>query len=229
MTSLALGGAFFAWPYHAGVAAYLQARDQPGATARIYGTSSGAVVATMLACGIDIAGVGLELGLRADRDGLGGRRTPFFRPRRFLEPHLTEMDRALPADAHVRATGRLWITLRQLPRLSQIVVSDFPTREALLDVLAGAVAVPALTVPLVHWSPRFGACLDGGPGVPDDDRPHTRTVRVGVFQRGGYHIRPSTTLARDLVFGVPSEHRRRALFALGHADAERHFKAELAR
>jgi hypothetical protein len=222
VTSLALGGAFFAWPYHAGVAAYIQANGGLRCGARVYGTSSGAVVATMLACDLAVATDGLELGLRADRDGLAGRRTPFLRPRAFLAPHIAEMDRALAPDAHVRATGRLFITLRRLPWPRQCAVGDFPTRDALLDALAAAVAVPGLTVPLVHWSPRFGPCLDGGPGVPDDDRPGATTIRVGVFRRGDYHVRPSRPVSRELMFGVPSDLQRRELFALGYADAARH-------
>lgn len=222
--SIAFGGAFFAWPYHAGVAAHLQARGEPAEGARIYGTSSGAVVATMLACGIDVATRGLALGLRADHVGLGGRGTPFGRPRAFLAPHVEEMDRALPADAHARASGRLFVTVRRLPALRQVTISEFSTRADLLDALAAAVAVPGLTVPLVHRSPRLGACLDGGPGVPDDDRPGVTTVRVGVFARSaGYHIRPRSPLAWSLVFGVPPAARRRQLFELGRADAARHF------
>jgi hypothetical protein len=220
--SVAFGGAFFAWPYHAGVAAYLQARGKPGPNARIYGTSSGAVVATMLACGIDVATAGLALGLRADRDGLGGRRTPFLRPSAFLAPHIAEMDRALPADAHERAHGRLFITVRRLPAMRQIAVGEYATREELLDVLAAAVAVPGLTVPLFHRSARLGPCLDGGPGVPDDDRPGATTVRVGVFSRD-YHIRPRQRLATELVLGVPDDAKRRALFAQGERDAAAYF------
>ena len=218
-----MGGAFFAWPYHAGVAAYLQTNDTLDAGSRIYGTSSGAVVATMLACGIECATAGLELGLRADRDGLGGRRTPFFRPRAFLAPHIDEMDRALPEDAHVRATGRLFITLRRLPRMRQQAVGDYQNRAELLDVLAAAVAVPGLTVPIVHRSPRFGMCLDGGPGVPDDDRPGVITTRIGVFQRGGYDLKPSQPIAASLIFGVPDDRTRRTMFELGFSDAQRHF------
>ena len=223
--SLAFGGAFFAWPYHAGVAAYVQANRTLGADARIYGTSSGAVVATMLACDIPCATTGLELGLRADRDGLGGRKTPFFRPTAFLGPHIDEMDRALPADAHERATNRLFITLRRLPRMRQVAVGEFSTRASLLDVLAAAVAVPGLTVPIYHRSPRFGPCLDGGPGVPDDDRHGATTTRVGVFQRGTYDLKPSTPIANGLIFGMPDDTARRSMFALGFADAKRHFGA----
>lgn len=223
MTSLAFGGGFFGWPYAAGVASYVQRERPLGDQARIYGTSSGAVIATMLACGIDIASDGMALGLRADREGLGDRRTPFFRPTAFLRPHIDEMERALPADAHVRAHGRLFITLRRAPTFRQLAVSDFPTRDALLDVLGAAVAVPGLTVPLFHRSPRHGICLDGGPGVPDDDRPGVATTRVGVFQRARYHIRPSRPIPPELMLGVPSDARRRDLFELGYADARRHF------
>jgi len=225
MTSLALGGAFFAWPYLAGVASYLQRERALAPTARIYGTSSGAVVATMLACGIEIATDGMDLGMRAERDGLGGRRIPFFRPTAFLQPHIDEMDRALPADAHTRAHGRLFITIRRAPLFRQVAISEFPTRDALLDVLAAAVAVPGLTVPLVHRSPRLGACLDGGPGVPSDDRAGVPTTRVGVFQRGDYHLKPSTPVSTALMFAVPTDAKRRELYALGYADAIRHFGA----
>lgn len=224
MTSLAFGGAFFAWPYLAGVASYVQTEQLLDDDARIYGTSSGAVVATMLACDIDIERDGMALGLRADRDGLGGRRTPFFRPTAFLRPHIDEMDRALPGDAHARADGRLFITLRHAPWFRQQAVGAFPSREALLDVLAAAVAVPGLTVAFVHHSPRFGACLDGGPGVPDDDRPGATTTRVGVFLHAGYDIRPSTAVPRGLMFGVPSDEERRSLFERGRRDAATYFR-----
>jgi hypothetical protein len=123
--SVAFGGAVFGWPYHAGVAAYLQARADRSPdrhSHRIYGTSSGAIVATMLACGVDVATVGLERGLRADLLGLGGRRTPFFRPQEFLAPHFDELERVLPRDAHVRATGRLFITLRHVRTWRRFVV-----------------------------------------------------------------------------------------------------------
>ena len=219
--SIAFDGAFFGWPYYAGVAAHLQARDLR--ISRIYGTSSGAVIAAMLACGIDLATEGLELGLRADLDGLGGARSPFLRPRAFFAPHVTEMERALPADAHVRATGRLFVTLRRVRGMRRLVVSEYPTRAALLDALAGAVAVPGLTVPLVHTSPRFGAVIDGGPGVPSDDRAEVTTVRVGVHPRPTYDLAPSTRLAWRLLLTVAPDALRRELFERGRADAARHF------
>ncbi len=220
--SVAFGGAFFGWPYYAGVAAYLQAQTD-GQLCRIYGTSAGAIVAAMLACGVDAATDGLELGLRADLLGAGGRRTPFFRPQDFREPHLEALDRALPPDAHARASGRLFITLRRVRTWQRFVVSDFPTRDALLDALLGAIAVPGLSVPLVHRSPRFGAVIDGGPGVPDDDRADVATVRIGVHPQRGYHIAPRTAFGWRMLLTVAEDARRRAMFELGWADAARYF------
>lgn len=224
--SISFSGAFFAWPYHAGVAAFIQDRGGLAPDARIYGTSSGAVVATMLACGMDITQRGLPQGMRADRDGMGGKRLPFLQPRAFLAPHITMMDDHLPPDAHERAHGRLFITLRRLPTLRQAAISDFPSRAALFDVLAASIAVPGLTVPLYHRSPRYGACLDGGPGVPDDDRPGRETIRVGVLARGRYHIRPSVAIGASLVLGLPDDAVRQRMFEQGRRDAAAFFATE---
>ena len=46
--SISFSGALFAWPYQAGVAAYVQDRGMLSAASRIYGTSSGALSGTML-------------------------------------------------------------------------------------------------------------------------------------------------------------------------------------
>jgi hypothetical protein len=219
--SVAFGGAFFGWPYYAGVAAYLQAHAGLQID-RIYGTSSGAVVAAMLACGLDLT-EGLEMGLRADLLANGGRRTPFFRPQGFLVPHLAALDQALPEDAHLRASGRLFVTVRRVRTWERFTVSEFPTRAALLDALVSAVAVPGLTVRLMHRSPHLGAVIDGGPGVPDDDRPGVPTVRIGVHPGRGYHISPPAKLGWRLLLTVASEEQRRAMFERGYADAAAYF------
>jgi hypothetical protein len=211
LSAIAFDGAFFGWPYHAGVAACVQ---QHGDCNRAFGASSGAVIAAMLACGIDLATVGLELGLRADRRGVGRRRTPFFHPRAFLAPHLDELDQALPADAHLRATGRLHITLRRVRPWRRFVVSHYPTRASLIDALRGAVAIPGLTVRFVHWSPSFGAVLDGGSRAIDDGT----ALRVGVHP-GSAEIAPRTAFARAALWSVGPDRARRWMFECGYTDA----------
>lgn len=216
----------FGWPYYAGVAAYLEAHGRPG-IGRIYGTSSGAIVAAMLACGVDVE-TGLQLGLRADLLGIGKRRTPFLRPQEFLSHHIEALERALPGDAHECANGRLFITLRHVRTWRRFVVSEFPSRAALLDVLLGAIALPGLTVPLFHRSARFGAVIDGGPGVPDDDRAGVATVRIGVHPERGYHIAPLVPFGWRLLLTVAAEAQRREMFERGRADAVRYFEGRCA-
>jgi len=225
--SLAFNGAFFAWPYQAGVAAYAQEHGMLGDQSRIYGTSSGAVVAVMLATGVDIAKVGMPAGLEANARAKGDRVLPFFAPTGVIPTYFEIFGRALPADAHERATNRLFIAVTQVPRFRRRLISTFPTREALLDALAASIAIPGVTVPLARRTAAHGWCLDGGPEVPDDDRSGVQTVRVGVGPRVPMlkpdHITPSKTIGLAQRFLIAPERERRELFSLGYADAARYW------
>jgi hypothetical protein len=225
--SIAFNGAFFAWPYQAGVAAYVQDRGLLDERSRIYGTSSGAVVALMLACGVDIANVGLPAGLDANARAKGDRMTPFLRPAAVIPTYFAIFGPTLPDDAHVRATGRLFVSVTQIPRLRRRLVSEYPHKQALLDTLGASIAIPGVTVKLAHKLERYGWCLDGGPEVPDDDRPGVDTIRVGVgprLPRGRFdHIMPSRPVGWAQRFLIRPEPERRTLFHLGYADARSYF------
>jgi len=227
--SIAFNGAFFAWPYQAGVAAFVQDRGLLDARSRIYGTSSGAVVAVMLACGVDIARVGLDAGMEANSRAVGNRRHPFFRPANVLRTYFTIFGSALPDDAHRVATDRLFIRVTRVPRLERILVSQFGSRQGLLDALGASIAIPGVTVAFAHKLEPHGWCLDGGPEVPDDDRPGIHTVRVGVGPRiprtKPDHITPSRPIGIQQRFTVLPPERRRELFHLGYADARAHLEA----
>ncbi len=227
--SLAFNGAFFAWPYQAGVAAFVQDRGLLDSSSRIYGTSSGAVVAVMLACGVDIARVGLDAGMEANARAANGRKLPFFRPARVLETYFSIFGAALPADAHHRATARLFIRGTRVPRLQRILVSDFRSKQGLLDALGASIAIPGVTVSFAHRLEPHGWCMDGGPEAPDDDRPGIETVRVGVGPRiprtKADHITPSTPIGFEQRFSLLPSERRRELFHRGYADARGYLKA----
>jgi hypothetical protein len=226
--SLAFNGAFFAWPYQAGVAAYAQERGLLDDTSRVYGTSSGAVVAVMLATGVDIARVGLSAGLEANARAQGERRLPFFAPSGVIPTYFEVFGRALPADAHQRASGRLFIATTQVPRFKRILISDYPTREALLDALAATIAIPGVTVGFARRTQAHGWCLDGGPEVPDDDRAGVQTIRIGVGPRmpmlKADHITPSRTIGVAPRILIQPEPERRALFTLGYGDGARYWR-----
>jgi hypothetical protein len=227
--SIAFNGAFFAWPYQAGVAAFVQDRGLLDERSRIYGTSSGAVVAVMLACGVDIARVGLDAGMEANARAAHGRKHPFFRPTNVLATYFSIFGATLPDDAHQRATNRLFVRVTRVPRLQRILVSEFRTRQGLLDALGASIAIPGVTVTFAHKLETHGWCLDGGPEVPDDDRPDMETVRVGVGPRiprtKPDHITPSRTIGFDQRFALLPAERRRELFHLGYADARGYLEA----
>ncbi|CAN5919726.1 hypothetical protein BH11MYX3_BH11MYX3_17350 [soil metagenome] len=222
--SIAFNGAFFAWPYQAGVAAFVQDRGLLDANSRIYGTSSGAVVAVMLACGVDIARVGLAAGMEANQRAIEPERShPFFRPANVLQTYFSIFGATLPADAHRIATDRLFIRVTRVPRLQRILVSRFDSRQGLLDALGASIAIPGVTVTFAHKLEPHGWCLDGGPEVPDDDRPGIETVRVGVGPRiprtKPDHIAPSRPVGFSQRFTILPQPKRRELFDLGYADA----------
>lgn len=221
---MAFSGAFFAWPYHAGVAAFIQERGLLDDDSRIYGASSGAVVAVMLACGVDIARVGTPAALEAN--ARAHHRIPVFRSRNVIETYFAIFGRTLPDDAHRRATGRLHVSVTQVPSIRRRLVAEFPTRQALLDSLAASLAVPGLTVPLAYRLPRFGWCVDGH-SVPVDNRPGVRTLRVGVrpSSTNRYDIQPSRPIGWQQMFLVQPAAARLSLFDLGYADARRHLEA----
>lgn len=230
--SVAFSGALFAWPYQAGVAAFVQQHGLVDERSRIYGTSSGSVVAVMLACGIDIARVGLAAGLEANLRAAGGRKNPLFRPANVIATYFKIFGEALPADAHVRASGRLFVRVTKVRSLQRILISQFATKQALLDALGASIAIPGITVTFAHKVDALGWCIDGGPEVPDDDRPEVHTIRVGVGPRipgiKPDHITPSQRVGMDhRVMLLPVE-RRRELFELGFADASRYLATEAA-
>jgi hypothetical protein len=225
--SIAFNGAFFAWPYQAGVAAYIQERGLLGDKSRIYGTSSGAVVAVMLACGVDIARVGMPAGLLANARAKHGKLTPFFNPGPVIPTYFEIFGPTLPADAHVRATDRLYVSTTKLPKFERTILSRYSSNSALLDALAASIAIPGVTVRFAYKTEHHGWCVDGGPEVPNDDRPDVETIRVGVGPRVPMMkpdtITPSIPIGVRHRLLVEPEADRRKIFDLGYRDACRYW------
>ena len=224
--SFAFTGAIFAWPYQAGVAAYVQQHGLFDETSRVYGSSSGAVVAMMLACGIDVARVGTPACLEANERALRGHRTNLFRPKGVIPMYFGIFKRALPDDAHARAAGRLHIVVRQLATWRSLLVSKWTSNDTMLDAIGASIAIPGFTVTLAYRLPEHGWCVDAGREVPRDDRPGVSTVRVGVGPRPDLDdISPSRPIPWDQKFLVAPTASRLELFDLGFADARRRFEA----
>ncbi|XP_037307974.2 patatin-like phospholipase domain-containing protein 2 [Pungitius pungitius] len=100
---------------------------------KICGASSGCLVAAALTVGIPIeeftADV-LTVAKEARRHTLG-----VFHPTFSLQRTVRSLLEKLPADAHLRASGRLCVSLTRLPDRRNVLVSQFESREDLIQAL----------------------------------------------------------------------------------------------
>jgi hypothetical protein len=227
--SISFSGAFYAWPYHAGVAAYVRDNSVLGPGSRIYGTSSGAVAGVLLACGVDIEAVGLDAGFASNDEHVAGHRTPFFHPRKVQRSYIETFAPVLPTDAHRHAHNKLFLSVKVLPLLRKRIISEYPTRDALIDVISATIAVPGHSVHFAHRTrtAKLGWCIDGGAEPTQDNRPGWRRVRVSVWGGKRYDITPSRAIPMSMRFGVQDRWRRLDLFELGYQDAESYFNRSL--
>jgi hypothetical protein len=236
--SYSFGGALYAWPYYCGVAAFIQQHGLLHRGARLHGTSSGVVPASLLACGVDVERVGLPRALASNDEHVEGGRWPYLNPRAVLRSMAT-FSGVLPADAHRRASGRLFVVVTELPFLRKRVVSHFPTREALIDAMTASMAIPGHGVWLAYHASRAGLgwCVDGGvvDNIHDDDRAGWKTIRVGVWRSRSallptperVDIYPSRRLPFKMLYTVETTENRVAWFRHGYADAARFFEGTI--
>ena len=70
------------------------------------------------------------------------------------------LDSSLPADAHIRATNRLFLSITHFPSLRNVIISQFPSRHDLIQALMASCAVPVIFFRDLP-STEFGKALDG--------------------------------------------------------------------
>jgi hypothetical protein len=225
--SFAFSGALYAWPFHCGVAGYIQEHGLLGPESRLYAASSGAVAGALLACGVDVLRVGAEAAF-ASNDEHRGLLGPYLRPSAVLGS-LHTFTRVLPDDAHVRATGVLHLAITRLPRFELRVVSHFPTREALLDGLVATMAIPGHGVPFAHRARELGLgwCIDGGlrGNLLEDERPGWRTIRVATRGRAPARLAPRERIPMRMRFLVGSRPERMGWLRHGYERAAEYLGA----
>ncbi|KAJ3612108.1 hypothetical protein NHX12_020385 [Muraenolepis orangiensis] len=141
--SLSFAGCGFLGIYHIGVASCLMERAPhlvKGAT-RIYGASAGALTAAVLAsqaslikCCEDVVAVAKE----ARKRNLGPLHPSF----NLVKVLKTGLNRDLPADAHLLASGRLSVSLTRVADGENVLVSDFTSKEELIQALVCSCFIP---------------------------------------------------------------------------------------
>ena len=141
--SISFSGCGFLGVYHIGVASCIKmhAPNWLQSVDRIYGCSAGSLVAAMLlsdVCFGEVCHRMMSLA-KAARARYLGPLSPGFKINEIL---LRDMRCGLPVDAHIRASGKLFISLTRVYDGKNVIVSDYKSREELIQVLLCSCFVP---------------------------------------------------------------------------------------
>ncbi|KAH8367736.1 hypothetical protein KR084_002172 [Drosophila pseudotakahashii] len=142
--SLSFAGCGFLGIYHVGVAVCLRQHAPQLLLERIAGASAGALAACCLICDLPLECMAedfLRVVQETRRHSLGAFSPWFNLPECLLEG----MHRRLPADAHRRVSGRLHISLTRVSDRCNVVMSEFSSRQELLQALMCSCFIPGLS------------------------------------------------------------------------------------
>ncbi|XP_072340622.1 patatin-like phospholipase domain containing 3 isoform X4 [Scyliorhinus torazame] len=141
--NISFAGCGFLGVYHVGVASSFQEhapyliRD----ATRIYGASAGALTAAAVVCGVPLdnccADV-MKVAKEARKRNLGPLHPSF----NLVKIIRNGLFRNLPENAHQLATGRLCISLTRVPDGENVLVSEFNSKEELIQALICSAFVP---------------------------------------------------------------------------------------
>ncbi|XP_053319215.1 patatin-like phospholipase domain-containing protein 2 [Spea bombifrons] len=176
--NLSFAGCGFLGVYHVGVSSCLQEKAPhliTGAT-RIYGASAGALNAAALVCGCCLAQCCsdvMEVAKEARKRNLGPLH-PSFNLVKILKNGLY---RNLPDNAHELASGKLCISLTRVSDGENVLVSDFSSKEELIQALICSAFVP-IYCGIIPPSFRGVRYVDGGisNNLPEYELKNTITV-----------------------------------------------------
>ncbi|NWY73136.1 PLPL1 protein, partial [Erithacus rubecula] len=183
--SLLFRGVSFSIPYEAGVFAALQnlSPDILKSASRIYGSSSGSIVATTGLCGCNV-GKGCRFFFIYILSSLLGL-VPGGRIPRLLRDVLNKF---LPPNAHELVSGKLHIVLTRLHDWRSVTVSEFASREELIQAVVCSCFIP-LYFGLSPPTFRGVRYLDGELAMWRADFVSRSTITVSAFA-GEYDICP---------------------------------------
>ncbi|BES98193.1 Patatin-like phospholipase [Nesidiocoris tenuis] len=176
--NMSFAGCGFLGLYYAGVAVCIKKYGAHLKFKNVSGASAGALAACTLLCDMsaeeyinDI----LEMVLEARNRTLG----PFSPSFNLHEAIKKKLRKVLPQDAHVQVAGRLRVSLTRIRDGRNVIVSDFKSRDELVDCLAASSFVPVFSglVPPKFRGVRYidGMFTDNLPRLHDD------TITVSPF------------------------------------------------
>jgi hypothetical protein len=186
--NISFAGCGFMGVYHIGAASALKQFCAPFIKNmdKIYGCSMGSLMGTALLCDLNLGDLTkhvLEIAEEARKRPLGPMH-PKFDVSKELKNRL---DLILPEDIHIRATGKMHISMTRVSDKKSIIVSEFSTRQSYLDALFCSCFVPFYSG-LIPPTFENTAYVDGGlsDNLPGSD---FDTVRISPFS-GNSSISP---------------------------------------
>ncbi|XP_052738212.1 uncharacterized protein LOC112053492 isoform X2 [Bicyclus anynana] len=158
--NLSFAGCGFLGIYHVGVAVCLKKYAPQLLIGNISGASFGALSACCLLCNLPIGDITSDV-LRIVGEARAGSLGPFSPSFSIQNLLLEGMQNHIPHNAHEIVSGKLHISLTRVYDGNNVIVSEFPTREDLLQALLASCFVPVFSGML---PPRFHGIryMDGG-------------------------------------------------------------------
>ncbi|XP_039619944.1 patatin-like phospholipase domain-containing protein 2 [Polypterus senegalus] len=176
--NISFAGCGFLGIYHIGVASCLRehAPFLVENARNIYGASAGALTATALVSGACLGEAGaniIEVSKEARKRFLGPLH-PSFNLVKIMKNHLYQ---TLPDDAHILASGRLGISLTRVSDGENVMVSEFNTKEELIQACVCSAFIPVYCG-LIPPSLQGVRYVDGGitDNLPQYEMKNTITV-----------------------------------------------------
>ncbi|XP_028173729.1 uncharacterized protein LOC114362496 [Ostrinia furnacalis] len=158
--NLSFAGCGFLGIYHVGVAVCFKKYAPHLLLGKISGASFGALSACCLLCDLPIGELTSDV-LRVVGEARAGSLGPFSPSFNIQNVLLEGMEKYLPHDVHKIVSGKLHISLTRVYDGQNVIVSEFPTREDLMQALLASCFVPVFSGLL---PPRFHGIryMDGG-------------------------------------------------------------------
>ncbi|XP_033121151.1 patatin-like phospholipase domain-containing protein 4 [Anneissia japonica] len=200
---ISFAGCGFLGTYHVGVIQCLMTHGK-GFMKRVRGVggaSAGALVAATLLCSPKKLNDAMQLCYNiADtiQSKPLGALTPNFNMSHTLS---TELDTLLPPNAHTMASGRLFISLTMLKNRKNIVISQFESRDELIQALLCSCFIPVYSG---MKTPTFRGkkCMDGGMSWNQPAMPSGKTIFVSPFCGTKQQICPRDETWFDLSYDI---------------------------
>ncbi|CAH1106272.1 unnamed protein product [Psylliodes chrysocephalus] len=158
--NLSFAGCGFLGIYHVGVACCFRKYAPHLLLDKISGASAGAIAACCLICDLPIGDMTSDV-LRVCTEARSrslGAFSPSFNINKLL---LENLEKFLPEDAHIMCTGKLHVSLTRVHDGKNVVVSEFDSREDLIQVLLSSAFIPFFSglIPPKFKGVRY---MDGG-------------------------------------------------------------------